>query len=219
MQNIARDSHYVPQAVLRRWSLDGKNVYTYRILVSRPEIREWESKPIRGVAFQQDLYTVFGGGQELDEFERWINTEYEDPGLAAIDRLLTASRLRPADWSSIARFVAAQDVRTPLHFMELMKRWRQQIPATLDKCLRDAVEELERHRSESIAVASRPKPNEFGELLRVHIEPLADTNSDQVAIRAEISVGRRLWIASMRHLLRGVATSFTLEKFEANRRL
>jgi len=97
VQNISRDTHYVSQAQLRRWSLDGNNVYSYRILISRAEVPEWESRPLRGVAFQQDLYTVFAGWEEIDEFERWIKKEYEDPGLEAIDRLVNTSRLRPAD--------------------------------------------------------------------------------------------------------------------------
>jgi hypothetical protein len=205
VQNIARASHYVPQAVLRRWSVDGNNVYSYRVLVSRAEVPEWESKPVRGVALQQDLYTVFSGGQEVDEFEQWINTEYEAPGLEAIDRLINASRLTPADWSAIARFVAAQDLRTPLNFLESRKRWAQQIPAILDECLHDAVEELVSLRSKSTAVPPRPGPNELGRLLRVHIEPGTETNSDQALIRAQITVGRSLWIASMHLLLQGAA--------------
>jgi Protein of unknown function (DUF4238) len=144
------------------------------------------------------------GGQEIDEFERWINKEYEDPGLEAIDKLVNARHLTAADWSSIARFVATQDLRTPLNFLESRKRWHQEMPAILNDCHRDVVRELERLRSERIAIEPRPAPNELGRLLRVHIERAAN-NPDKAAIRAEISVGRSFWIASMRHLLQDAA--------------
>jgi len=87
MPNIARDSHYVPQATLRRWSEDGQHVQAYRILVSHSEVPEWTLRSIRGLAYQRDLYTTFAGGQELDEFERWIAKEYEEPGFDAVNKL------------------------------------------------------------------------------------------------------------------------------------
>src|SRR6266540_2902777 len=129
---IARDSHYVPMAALRRWSHDGRHVFAYRILVAATTVPEWRRRPIRGVAYRRDLYTVFAGGQELDDFEKWLASEYEQPGLEAIDKLVTGSRLAPADWRHIARFVAAQDVRTPLSFIESMQRWEQKVPDMLE---------------------------------------------------------------------------------------
>lgn len=97
MANIARDSHYVPQATLRRWSEDGQRVYAYRILVSRPEVPDWTLRSIHGLAYRRDLYTTFAGGQELDEFERWIAKEYEEPGLEAVNKLVACRRLTPSD--------------------------------------------------------------------------------------------------------------------------
>ena len=170
MPNLTHDSHYVPQATLRCWSDDGNRVYAYRILVSRAEVPEWELRSIRGLAYQPDLYTSFSGGQEVDEFERWIAREYEEPGLEAIDKLLARARLSPADWQRIARFVAAQDVRTPLTFIEWMRHWDQEIPAVLEKSLRDAIDALQQARAEGISLVSKTEPNAFSESFRIHIE-------------------------------------------------
>ncbi len=204
MPSIARDSHYVPRAILRRWSNDGTNIYAYRILVSRVEVPEWTLRPISGIAYQKDLYTTFGGGEELDEFERWIGKEFEDAGLCAVEKLVNRERLSPADWRSLARLVAAQDVRTPLNFIESMHRWDRQIPQILENAISRAVTKLQDEKAQGLKLEVESNPNAFAGLLRVRIEPPVN-NSDQALIRAEVPAGRSLWVASMRHLLGGAA--------------
>src|SRR5688572_3033152 len=66
-QTIARDSHYVPRATLRRWSDDGTHVFAYQILVGSAKAPEWRRRAIRGLAYHRDLYTRFAGGQEVDD--------------------------------------------------------------------------------------------------------------------------------------------------------
>ena len=202
---IARDNHYVPMAMLRRWSTDGAHLVAYRILVSTPKVPEWRRRPIRGLAYFSNLYTGFAGGQELDAFERWLCSEYEQPGLEAIDALLRGSRLMHEDWKSMARLVAAQDIRTPLSFIESMRRWEQQIPDILDRTIRESIKRLEEAKAQGVVLNHKPKRNEFSDLLKVTIEPPIDPSSDQAMVRAEVPAGRQLWIASMRHLLTGVA--------------
>jgi hypothetical protein len=206
MSDITRENHYVSQATLRRWSSDGIRVYSYRLLASRAEVPEWKLRSIGGIAFQENLYTTFSGGLEADEFEKWITTKFEEPGLEAVDKLIARARLTRSDWKSIAHFVAAQDVRTPLNYIESMQRWRRQIPEIVDKCLEDSIEKLSRARAQGIPVdCTRPERNAFADSLRVQIDPPNEPNSDQSNVRIEVPVGRKLWIASMRHLLTGAA--------------
>jgi hypothetical protein len=151
------------------------------------------------------LYTVFAGGQELDDFEKWLASEYEQPGLEAIDKLVAGSRLTPIDWENMVRFVAAQDVRTPLSFIESMRRWEQQVPDILERSIRESIKRLEEAKAKNLVLPVTSKTNEFSELLKVTIEPPATPDSDRATVRASLPAGRRLWIASMRHLLTGVA--------------
>jgi hypothetical protein len=58
MSEISRESHYVPQATLRRWSEDGVNVHAYRLLVSHQNVPEWQPHALRGLTKQRDLYTI-----------------------------------------------------------------------------------------------------------------------------------------------------------------
>jgi len=203
--NITHDSHYVPQAILRRWSEDGIGVYAYRILVSNASVPEWKRRPIRGLAYQRDLYTSFAGNREADAFERWIAEEFEQPGLAAIEAVVAGRHLKPDNWRCLARFVAAQDVRTPLSYFESMKRWDQEMPAILDNTLAEAVIKLQAAKDQGIKLETKSKPNPFDGLFRVKTELPTDPASDQAFLHAEVTLGRPMWIASMRHLVTGAA--------------
>jgi len=202
-RDLARDSHYVPAAMLRRWSDDDTHVFACRLLVSSSRVPLWSRRAIRGIAYRRDLYTVFKGGQELDELERWLGTEFEHPGLEAVDRLLDGARLTPQDWKRMARLVAAQDVRTPLSFLESMRRWDREIPELLNQTLEEAAVRLEaRQEFEPPGPGTRRDDSEFAGLFRISIEPPKAAESDQTHIRAEVPVGRGLWVASIRHTLR-----------------
>ena len=113
MTQLTRDNHFVPQAYLRRWSDDGKRVYCYRTVVAHKRVPEWEPKSIRGVAYQRDLYTGFANGQEVDDFERWIKSDFEDPAMEALEKVASNAPLGQSDWERLAMFAAAQDMRTP----------------------------------------------------------------------------------------------------------
>ena len=163
-------------------------------------------RPIRGLAYHRDLYTVFAGGQELDDFERWLSSEYEQPGLEAIDRVLCGSRLTPEDWRSMARLVAAQDIRTPLSFIESVRRWDQEVPEVLDRTIRESINRLEEAKEQGACCSSRNQSETNSPTyLRSPSSRQLFRASDQATVRAEIPAGRRLWIAAMRHLLTGVA--------------
>ena len=79
MVDITRESHYVPQATLKRWSVDGIHLSAYRLLVSHPNVPQWQNLTIRGLARQRDLYTTFEGDAEGDDFEKFITSESRSP--------------------------------------------------------------------------------------------------------------------------------------------
>src|SRR6185295_615598 len=112
MSDITRNTHYVPQATLRRWSENGSHVYAYDILVPHANVPDWQRRGIKRVARQGDLYTTLEGAEE--------------PGQEAIEKLLNKQRMSPLDWKSVARFVALQQMRTPLYFVEFVKRLNEQ---------------------------------------------------------------------------------------------
>src|SRR5437868_5589916 len=56
LRDITRNTHYVPQATLRRWSENGSHVYAYDILVPHASVPDWQRRGIKRVARQVDLY-------------------------------------------------------------------------------------------------------------------------------------------------------------------
>ena len=56
-QNITRRNHYIPQFYLKNWSLDGKTIRTYSILVSNANVPYWTQQSIKNTAVWNDFYT------------------------------------------------------------------------------------------------------------------------------------------------------------------
>jgi hypothetical protein len=201
MSSPARDHHFVPQFYLRGWADNGgAQVMAYRTVVSRAEVPAWTPRSIKGVGFHRDLYAVLSS-PELDEFERWIATEFEEPARETLDRVVNGDPLTPHDHERLGSFFAAQDVRTPASFFESQERWATQIPETFEHTLNKAVAKLEAARQAGTKLQSpAPGPNPFADAVRIKIEPHDEGRS---AIRVRIASGRAFWIAQMRSLLTG----------------
>lgn len=206
---LARNNHYVPRAVLRRWSDDGTHLFAYRTLVPADSVPKWRRAAISGIAYQRDLYTLAAGEGDVDDFERMVASDYEAPGLAAIDRLLRRERLSPSDWRQISLFVAAQDVRTPASLLRQIERWNHNLQETIDTCLTESIEGLESARREGRKVQQLATGygDEFAGVMKVRIDRLPAESGGGGIVSAEVPVGRRLWVASMRHLLKGASHS------------
>lgn len=198
MSEITRQSHYVPQATLRRWSEDGVNVSAYRLLVSHEDVPEWQLHALRGLTKQRDLYTTFEGDREGDDFEKFITREIEEPGQAGIEKLVANAKMKPTDWHSIARFVAAQQMRTPLFFVEWVKRLNESMPETLQSIL----DEVGRKSPAELAAAEREPDtaNYLREKLRVTVDPVPDSGGVAL-VQAQVSSSRTAWLRFMRRML------------------
>jgi len=208
VQIHARENHYVPRAQLRRWSTDGRTVWAYRLLVSHSSVPEWRRMSVRSLASQRDLYSIASRDGELDEFERWIAGEYEQPANRAVDKVTSGARLRRDDWQSLARFVALQDVRTPLGFHNMMRQLERDLPAVMNQTMRDGLEEFQRRGRR----AAKPSviPDEYAELsklIKVTVHEPPNSETKEASLRAEMVLGRQSWIAYMRYLLQGRAAA------------
>jgi hypothetical protein len=203
---ITHHNHFVPQSYLRRWSDDGHHVWCYRILVPNKKAPEWVLKPVHGVAYHRDLYTASMGGKDIDEFERWLETEFETPAQIAIDRAIHGDILSSSDWERLIRYMAAQQVRTPQNYNESIKRWNDQIPELIQKTLDNAMREYAeaKRAGKKLIAEDTPIKNPYEDVIKVKIDPYARPATNEAEVSITVLAGRRLWLDGQRHILTGV---------------
>jgi hypothetical protein len=198
MSQVTRDNHYVPQLYLKQWSPDGLRVWAYQTLVSHDNVPEWEYRSIKQVAFQRDLYTEIEDGKEVDKFEKWLEAKFEGPVQGSIQKVLNDKPLSPLDWERLIGFLGAQDVRTPLNYLESSERWKRTLPNLMENILKKSVHKLKQNKLSSTKPISTTSYPEFDDLFKIEIK---QSESEQSHIGAEITVGRKLWLQSQRRLL------------------
>lgn len=196
---LQRDNHYVPCLYLKRFAASNGRVAAYRILVADRRVPEWKWCSIKGVAYHTHLYTRMASGLETDEVEKWLKREFEDPAEEAIGKATSDLRLTPTDWKNLVRFLAAQDVRTPARLLEVLHRARRDMPLMLQQTLEDSVRKIEIAKQNGEPVASPNQSN--SEYIPFRVIPEIDEGRNLGRIRAEVVVGRGLWLFTMRHLL------------------
>lgn len=133
-----------------------------------------------------------------DEFERWLDTEFENPAEEAVRRVVQEARMSPEHWRLLARFAVSLDVRTPVRLREFIRQQNKSLQELMDTTRQRSVQELEdaARRNEPL-----PRPSEDSDatsIFKISIEPLPDGSGQ---VKAEAIVGRRLWVWQMRHPL------------------
>lgn len=201
-------NHYVPKLYLKQWAASGM-IPTYRLLVPNESCPLWKRHSLRGIAYHQHLYTYIAGGEATDEFERWLDSEFEGPAEKAIDRVVREDTLTPEHWMRLARFAVAQDVRTPARLREFLARQSVQMPDLLQRVVHDSVRRLEHGESPAGLQAAAAEEESKAFPLKVTIEREPDGGG---TLNAATLVGRKMWIWSLRHFL-----TSTIEKLPKTR--
>ncbi|WP_158941865.1 DUF4238 domain-containing protein [Granulicella sp. S190] len=196
---ITRDNHYVPQLYLKHFASGSGHLFRYRTLVSKATVPEWKRVHIRGIGYQSHLYTRAHLQEDSDEIERWLNRDFETPAANSISKAVHGERLGKEDYRLLARFVAAQIVRTPAFLIDNLPRWQELAQKQLDETSQNVRKELEQARATGQPIQSSAVPTSEYFPLRVTQERSSDGNSIQV--KTETVVGRGTWIFAMRHLL------------------
>lgn len=206
-----RDNHYVPRSYLKRWSLNGSEVSTYRILVSHANVPLWRTTSLRGICYHEHLYTSIIASGESDAIERWLDTEFEAPAEAAIERVLSERRLTPDHWRSLVRFFAAQDARTPARLVEFLTRWASILPSLLQKTLSDSIVAFEQMSHAERGQRMRETPRNDDMPFRVTIQ--RDSEHGGGWVKAETVIGRGMWLSSLRRLLSHTANALSQHRW------
>lgn len=197
MQELRKDNHYVPKLYLKQWAHKGQ-ISTYRLLVPSENVPLWKEQSLKGIAYHQHLYTYLAGQEETDEFERWLDSEFESPAEEAIRRVIQEDRMFPEHWRRLVRFAVALDLRTPARLREFIRRQSETLQTLMDETIQRSVNEMEEavRRNKPLPISS--VESDALSLFKISIEALPSGGGQ---VKAETIVGRRLWIWQMRHLL------------------
>ncbi|QWT21246.1 DUF4238 domain-containing protein [Bacillus sp. NP157] len=194
---IKRNNHYVPSVYLKQWATNGM-VQTYRLLVPHERVHLWKSVSLKGIAHHRNLYTYVGESGETDEFETWLDRTFEAPAEPVIARALRGAPMSVADWQTLVRFTAAQDVRTPRRLKEFIDRQAQSLPQLMERTLAEGVRKFQGGSWRDHAEPPHPQLALAPDLFQVRI---TDTGEDMATVSVETTIGRRMWIECCRMLL------------------
>src|SRR5258706_3741315 len=193
MSQLKRENHFVSQLYLKNWGDNKNRIWSYQLLVPHENYPKWKHLSVGGVAFRRDLYTIISNNQEDDSFERWLETEFETPVNESLSKAITNKKLTLLDWNRLARFLAAQDVRTPLNYFESIERWQKEIPKLLEKTLNTGISTLEKHHRDGKPIPENPTRSQFfNQMFDVSISPNPRPGTNMREIRAEVITGRKI---------------------------
>jgi hypothetical protein len=195
-QQFHAENHYVPQFYLKNWAASTLKIWVYRTLVPDKRVPIWKQQSIAGIARHSHLYTSLLSGTETDEVEKWFNKEFESPAREPIRKAISGEQLCPDDWYHMARFLAAQDVRTPARLIENIIRWQETLPRQLEEVLQEAKMKFEKPQE----IRTKMKLP-FAEHIPLKVTTNPESDGETATIRAEAIIGRGLWLFSIQHLL------------------
>ncbi|HRY74124.1 MAG TPA: DUF4238 domain-containing protein [Candidatus Dojkabacteria bacterium] len=200
MSELHIKNHFVPECYLKFWENENSEIHVYRLLVTHNNVPEWQTKPRSAIAYQQHLYTQIIAGNESDDFEKWLDKEYETPATKVLEKAILEKRLTTEDWIILISFLAAQDVRTPSRLYEHLDRGCDSMASSLESTLCKLKERLESNSFEE-PNNREIKDNDLTSIpLKVTIKPSEDGKGK--IVKAETYVGRSSWIFSMKYLLK-----------------
>ena len=199
MEGIKKDNHYVPQAYLRQWVINGK-ILTYRLLVPHEKCEHWKPHSPKGIAKHQHLYTYFSGSKDSDEIERWLDREFERPASVSIAKVVNETQLSVKDWNNLFRFAVAQSIRTPAGMQSFMKRQNETLEAFLSESMEGSVAKVEAALASGIKLEPASAVDPYSKLpLKLH--RVKDEDGLE-GIEARVLNGRKFWIWQLEHILK-----------------
>lgn len=195
-------NHWVPQWYLRRWSTDGNTIQVYETLVPHVRYPVWEARAIRSQAAANHLYTSSRDAEKPDAFETYLKNEIEEPALDALDKAARGAPLSTEEHDRITRYAVALDQRTPPAYFEQLQRWNKDMPRIIRSTLDHGVAELERRARSGVKT---PEPPPQKERFPVTVKIRRAKESGMAEVGLSLTLGRELWIWSMRHALEHTA--------------
>lgn len=208
-----RWNHFVPRLYLKRFTFAPKKVWEYRLLVSHENVRDWREMSIDSVGAQEYLYSYGTDTGVSDRIERWLESEFEAGVDEAIERAVRELQMTKEHWRRLARFFAAQIVRTPAFYLRRQQKWQTDLPAHMTGVMNDLREKLP-YASGADFYGTVALAGEHG-LFPMQYEVAPSDDPDQPnkrSLKIELTVGRKMWLYEMHVLLGGSRSMGAMEQ-------
>ncbi|AKG35636.1 hypothetical protein VK70_14500 [Paenibacillus durus ATCC 35681] len=128
-----------------------------------------------------------------------MDQEIETPAQIALSKVRSNEPLNTHDWECLLRFVALHDIRSPANYINSMNRWNSEMPTVIEEVLQSSVNRLE--ADENIgSIPTHKNYTDFG-IIPMRVSKEIDNNSERGYLKAEVLLGRGLWLFSIRHTL------------------
>lgn len=199
MRELHVKNHYVPECYLKRWGNIDSKIWVYRTLVAHHAVPIWKDYSTSAIAYHKHLYTQIISGEATDELERFLDKEFEAPADLAIEKATSEKRLSSEDWHILIRFLAAQDVRTPVRLAEHLIQSKEYLPNTLEKILNDVKEKLSRNYIDTFK--RKTSSANRHDLFPLKFSKELEDGQKTGILKVESYVGRASWIHSIKYLL------------------
>ena len=194
-QSITHRNHYIPQFYLKNWSLDGKTIQTYSILVSNANVPYWTRQPIKGSAVWNDFYTRMEGDKEIDDFEHWFDREFEAPAKPILDKLMGDQKISHQESIVLSHYIFSQYVRTPAAYQRLTKQSMQVLPTIIEKTVQKLNLDID-------AIKKKELTPQFVAPIHNSLFPMkVAIDKERSTIEVKALVGRGSYLDNLRHLL------------------
>lgn len=190
MENITHNNHYVPQFYLRNFSKDKNKIWVYSLLVPHTKVPYWEEKSIKHVAVWKDFYTRIDGTDEIDDFEKWFNTDFETPAEPIISKLINGEIISKQESVILTKYVLSQHIRVPAQLGKTLNTATRSFQKVLNS---NPFEKLDKEAIQNYT----PKDDENAKLLPIKV------NVDMEARAAEVKavVGRGVYLYALKSLM------------------
>lgn len=174
--------------------VNGNNIYVYSILVSDSRVPYWSLRRIKSTAVWNDFYTRKVGQNEIDDFEKWFDREFETPAKKVFDSLKNNHNLNKDESEVLSRFVAAQHLRTPARLNDILAFGRSIMPEIFYDIVHRVSKEI---RENPDIISTQPKTSEDTELLP--IKTIIHKNKSEAEVQS--CVGKGFYLFALKKLL------------------
>lgn len=193
--NLRAENHYIPKMLMAPWLDSAGRIWVYRLLVPDNRVPHWSQHSTTGTGKLRNLYATHGKGVKSDILEKWFNEHVEQPALDPLRKAVAKRALNAEDRKRLAKFVIAQDLRTPASFLDIQTRFGHLQQQAFEETFQEIIADLESgeivHPPDTSTYIGT---NKCAFPLPVGVRIEHDSESDKAYVSGKMVPGKQYWL-------------------------